>query len=79
MPGEAGFAGSHLARPAVEQRTCAINMFVNHIVCLRESSPDSVPGTVLDPVMGMKVETWSLALKTKLRGDQMNIYGLHRS
>lgn len=58
MPGEAGFAGSHLARPAVEQRMCAINMCVNHIICLPESSPYCVPRVVVDPVMSVKMETW---------------------
>lgn len=74
MPGEAGFAGSHLARPAAEQRTCAINTFVNHTVCLSQVLIG--PGAELDPAMGVQWETQSLALKTKLRGDQIG--DLHR-
>lgn len=35
-PGEAGSAGSHLARPAAERRMFAISMFVNHRISLHD-------------------------------------------
>lgn len=67
MLGEAGSAGSHLARPAVEERTQAVTRFVHHIIHWHKSSDYSVSGVMLDPVIAVKVETWSLASKTKLR------------
>lgn len=71
---EAGSAGSHLARPAVGQRTFAVTTFVNHIIYWHESNTYSVPGVVLDPVMGVKVEIRSLASKTMLRGSNTNTH-----
>lgn len=58
-PGEAGSAGSRLARPAVEQRTFAITMFVDHVINLHESSTYSVLVSVMgvkDLVFGLKNE-----------------------
>lgn len=42
-------------------------MFVNHLIDLLESSTYSELWVVLASVMGVKVETWSLASKIKER------------
>lgn len=69
-------AGSHLARPAVGQRTFAVTMCVSHKINLHESSTYSVPTVVLDPVIGVKVETCSLASKS--RGDKISTWDVNR-